>query len=172
MTDYTQEYSKFVAGIWKPGDDISLDAKQRELLHVALLLTGEAAELLYAESIENTKEELGDLLFGLYALRNIVPGVFWLNGITVAHELSNVSYISIVTGDMADVIKKHCVYGQDLDHQTLGLLAQQLFSAIAGYALYLGVEVEDLVAQNTAKLSKRYPDGYSDAAAKARADKE
>lgn len=172
MTDYTQSYSKFVAGIWKPGEDIVLDAKQRELLHVALLLTGEAAELLYADSIENAKEELGDLLFGLYTLRNLVPGVFWLDGIAFPYEPSHGSYIVLKSGEMADVIKKSCIYGQDLDYRKLSLQAQQLFSAISGYATYFGVEVEDLIAQNTSKLSKRYPNGYSDAAAKARADKQ
>lgn len=165
-------YSDFVASVWKPGADIVLDAKQRELLHAGLLLTGEAAELLAADSIENVKEEIGDLLFGMHALRNLVPGVFWLSHIHYRYTTATVGDIVITCGDIADTIKKHAIYGQDLDHAKLATYCQLLSNHINGLCDYLGVTCEELIEANQTKLEKRYPKGYSDAAAKARADKE
>lgn len=69
-------YDEFVASRFKPGSDIvaSLTPEKAELLHAAILLSGEMAELLDAVKkhviynkpldITNVQEELGDIEFG------------------------------------------------------------------------------------------------------------
>lgn len=74
-------YSDFVAGILKPGSEIlkQLTPEDCNLIHMAMLVTGEAGELcdaikkptIYRKTInlENVKEEMGDLEFALQAIR-------------------------------------------------------------------------------------------------------
>ncbi len=75
-------YNDFVASITKPGQDIlmSLDPRKANLMHMAMLLSGEAGELLdcikkhviYDKKLDydNLIEEMGDIEFALQALRN------------------------------------------------------------------------------------------------------
>lgn len=79
--------------------------------------------------------------------------------------------ISGEAGELLDAIKKSWVYGKPLDMENvkeecgdiLHYLQMQLFEA--------GLTIEDAILHNMTKLRKRYPAGYSDAAAIARADK-
>lgn len=75
-------------------------------------------------------------------------------------------------GESLDATKKVWAYNKDLDHENLiEELADGLFYTQAACNI-LGIELNDLVAHNMTKLLKRYPDGYSDQAAQARADKQ
>ena len=83
-------------------------------------------------------------------------------------------------GEALSTTKKMWIYGQDLATVNKeGKTNQQNLVEEAGDALFyiqmmcnlLGCTLLDLIAANEAKLRLRYPDGYSDAAASARADK-
>jgi NTP pyrophosphatase (non-canonical NTP hydrolase) len=77
-------YSEMVKALVKPGEDIikQLTPKQAHLWHMATLLAGEAGELLDAVKkhvvygkpldMENVIEEMGDIEFGMEAMRQII----------------------------------------------------------------------------------------------------
>lgn len=73
-------------------------------------------------------------------------------------------------GEVGGLIKKHIMQGRPLDYvkltNELGDLRYYLEAAIQ----YFGVTMEDIEAANIAKLTARYPGGYSDKAAANRAD--
>jgi NTP pyrophosphatase (non-canonical NTP hydrolase) len=74
-------------------------------------------------------------------------------------------------GEIVDIIKKHWVYGKELDREHLiEEIGDEMFYIVALCNL-LGVTLADCIMQNMDKLRRRYPQGYSDAAAMARADK-
>jgi NTP pyrophosphatase (non-canonical NTP hydrolase) len=78
------EYSKFVDSCIKPGQEIkdSLTPEQCHLLHMAVGISGEAGELLdaikkhtiYQKPLdrENVIEELGDLIFYMQGIINVL----------------------------------------------------------------------------------------------------
>lgn len=74
-------------------------------------------------------------------------------------------------GEIGDHIKKNWVYGKELDREkVIEEIGDEMFYIVALCNL-LGVTLAHCIEQNYVKLNKRYPDGYSDQAAIARADK-
>lgn len=75
-------------------------------------------------------------------------------------------------GEFVDCIKKHAVYGKELDEiNAIEEIGDVLwFCALAAQSL--GITLEYVARKNIEKLQKRYPAKYTDAAAIARADKE
>ena len=74
-------------------------------------------------------------------------------------------------GELLDAVKKLWVYGKPLDRQNaIEELGDIEFYAAAMRSL-LDVSREEVIAQNVAKLSKRYPTTYTDELAIARLDK-
>lgn len=69
-----------------------------------------------------------------------------------------------------DLVKKSWVYGKPLDLVKLQEEAGDTLHYITMLCIVNGWTLEDLAANNKAKLDKRYPDGYTDAAAIARVD--
>lgn len=83
-------------------------------------------------------------------------------------------------GEFLSTTKKIWVYGQGLDtvnkegktnEQNIVEELGDLLFYIQGACNFLGYTMEELMMWNTEKLLKRYPKGYSDAAALERADK-
>lgn len=77
-------------------------------------------------------------------------------------------------GEVLDLAKKVWVYGKPLSEE----MRQKFIEEIGDMMFYeavllaqLGIHPDQVRAANVAKLLKRYPEGYSDAAAQARADK-
>lgn len=79
--------------------------------------------------------------------------------------------ISGEAGELLDAIKKIWVYNKEPDWQNIAEELGDLLFYIQGMANILGYDFATLMEQNMEKLKKRYPTGYSDAAAQARADK-
>ena len=86
------------------------------------------------------------------------------------------------SGELSDAIKKHVMYNQSLDtvmcEKTGATIEQTIKEELGDIAFYFqgllnqfGLTLEDVQTSNKAKLRKRYEKGYSDQAAKARADK-
>lgn len=74
-------------------------------------------------------------------------------------------------GELAGTVKKHVIYGQDLDEENLveEVGDQDWYAALMLTAIseFRSIAME----KNIEKLRKRYPEGYTDLAAIARADK-
>ena len=69
-----------------------------------------------------------------------------------------------------DLVKKSWVYGKPLDVAKLQTEAGDTLHYLVMLCIKQGWTLEDLAANNKAKLDLRYPDGYTDAAAIARKD--
>lgn len=196
----TQSYDLFVQSRVKPGEDImaTMTPFRARLLHAAIGLSGEAGELLYAvEPIsrdgnplmlldeDNIKEELGDLHFYLSDLGALLeekdfiryevgPDVYdrlFSHNTAIRARLS-VSVIATEAANVLDVVKKHVIYNKPLDTETLIDHASKLRAAMYFLSSVFDWKPADLMDANREKLEKRYPTGYTDAAAAARADKE
>lgn len=75
-------------------------------------------------------------------------------------------------GEFADAVKKHLVYGRDLDRVNAAEEVGDLLWFCALAARALGVPLADIAQANVEKLHRRYPDAYSDDLAAARLDKQ
>jgi len=80
--------------------------------------------------------------------------------------------LSSDAGEFVDCIKKHTIYGKELDRDNAIEELGDCLWFIALAADTLGVSLGQIARANIAKLAKRYPDKYTDQAAIARADKE
>lgn len=78
--------------------------------------------------------------------------------------------LSTEVGELVDSIKKHVIYGKVLD---LANIQEEAGDTMWYFALLfetLGIDLDAVFEQNINKLRKRYPDGFSEAAAVARVD--
>lgn len=77
------------------------------------------------------------------------------------------------SGELVDAIKRHTIYGKDLDYVNVLEELGDIEFALEAIRAALGINREEVLAMNADKLLTRYPDGrYSNADAQARADKE
>ena len=76
-------------------------------------------------------------------------------------------------GELVDAIKKTYAYNKPLDVDNIYEELGDILFYIQGMLNWIGATwtLEDLIVINTDKLTKRYPQGYTDQAAIARADK-
>ena len=75
-------------------------------------------------------------------------------------------------GELLDAIKKHVIYGKNLDHNNVIEELGDIEFYLEAMRLTLRVEREGIIKSNMEKLSKRYPIGYTDEAAIERKDKQ
>lgn len=79
-----------------------------------------------------------------------------------------------LTGESAEILdhmKKHWVYDRPLDRDKVREEMGDAFHYFMMLLIVMGWTLNDIIDDNTAKLLKRYPDGFSKRAAIARADK-
>lgn len=75
-------------------------------------------------------------------------------------------------GELVDAIKKHTIYGKQLDLQNLEEELGDIEFYLQRIRYVLGFSREDILRANMAKLRQRYPAGnFSDKDAQLRADK-
>lgn len=151
--------------------------------HATTGIAGESGELRAATGFKNAVEEIGDMHFYSTALGQVLthrPG-----GIELTSEVTESVYalptytnvmdnIHIVGCELLDLTKKSWIYERDLPEyqiwQQLELLRINMDFFITEVLHTSWAYVE---AENTFKLTKRYPSGtYSNEQAIARKDKE
>lgn len=159
------DYAEFVRSRAKP-----MPTKVECLLHAAVGLVGELIELRAAESrldSVNQLEEVGDALFYIQMVENdlgALPDVYvegGTDGLAIA-------------GDFLDLCKKAWVYNKPLEtlEAHMKLYVAQVRRLLEGYCMMtLQTSLSVAINENVEKLMRRYPVGYSDQAAQARADK-
>lgn len=124
-----------------------------QLVHsplIAEVFTAEGKPLSYATFVGSLMKEMGDPVANMHHACTGICGE---------------------AGELLDASKKQWAYGKKLDMdnvlEELGDVMFYLQSAL----LITGFTFENIIDANYVKLQKRYKDGYSDAAAIARADK-
>lgn len=66
------------------------------------------------------------------------------------------------SGEVADLLKKHCFQGHSLDKQHIAEELGDIAWYIAFTASALEYDLEAILQMNVDKLRKRYPDGFSE----------
>lgn len=168
------EYTKFVTALvkWQ-------QTPQEDLVHAALGIVGEVIELQFSTSRENTLEELGDIEFYLKHYWIVVdrlkqrglrmmPIVAHATPITWAQCMTD---LTAGAGELVDYAKKAWVYGKAYELIPFESELHRLSMALDGLYDHLGIDKQSIRSRNVTKLKRRYPTGYTDAAANARADK-
>jgi NTP pyrophosphatase (non-canonical NTP hydrolase) len=79
--------------------------------------------------------------------------------------------VSGESGELLDAVKKAVIYGKKLDMTNVKEELGDILFYVTLAASSIGVNLDTLMQLNQDKLNKRYPTGYTDAAAVLRADK-
>ena len=173
-------YSEFVYSRFKDGGRIIGDLQGMTAeasgaaisrLHAAVGMVGEIRELRDTAGAKNTIEELGDFLFYLQAYANTLEDAEWDN-VSGGDAKITIEELDIAAHTLLDLAKKETIYCKAFDAPKAGQITAQLWALVDAYAeLATGLFVGEIMDENQAKLEERFPDGYSNAAAQARADK-
>ncbi len=100
-----------------------------------------------------------------------VDSLFAKNHIGVEGSVHAALGIGGEAGEVVDMIKKHWTYNKPLDRAGLVEEIGDLMFYVQALCNLHGLTLGDAMEANVEKLTRRYPKGYSDAAALARADK-
>ncbi len=159
-----------------PAALIHVDAFRIRLLHVALGVTGESGEISCQQhqweyqggrvDAFNIIEECGDMMWYLALLLDAIQCDFEFGNVDTAiidpHGHNECCLmISTFTGNISDIIKKHVIYGRDLNRTELLIQAKSLFRCLVYLALEHRLSIEDVAEKNLAKLKARYPEKWS-----------
>lgn len=181
------EYIEFVKSRAKGGDAIlvSLTPEKCHLLHMAIGISGEAAEFYDAyigngktvdEIRKNMREEAGDLLFYITGATFALPSWTMDDAMEAFSQVYSDKYnyldciqaVVVAAGDFLDLVKKYTVYNKPFDEQKI---KESLIEVLYQLGTYYPDDIKDLMNENMTKLLKRYANGYTDKAAQERADK-
>lgn len=165
---FKETYSEMVKNLFKP-----LPTLGEELHHATTGLAGEVGELMAAVSRDNILEECGDLEFYLEALLQKLPPASLPDqmGFSVAPVGVLLTVLSIVGAQLLDLSKKSWIYGKPVPVQELHEQAASFRALLDQFYGYIGIHRDGVRLLNQTKLMKRYPTGYTNEAAIARADK-
>lgn len=107
---------------------------------------------------------------------NNVRSLFKTKGFNTTENAEAIMHAAIgisgEAGEILDTAKKHWVYNKPLDIENLYEELGDLLFYTTALMIITGIDLEEVLVRNVEKLKKRYPDGYTDTAAQARADKE
>lgn len=176
----TVPYDQMVANLFK-----HMGSREASLLHAAIGISGETAELLVADSIENIVEELGDMEFYIEAGYQVLGGrrsaladelVLEASDPAQHQVLGTVTIaMSTTAGRLLDFAKKCWEYNKPLNdnaERTVRYELMRLECMMEQLLDMVGVRRPDVLRTNQTKLGKRCPQGvYTDQAAQVRADK-
>lgn len=168
-------YDQMVRNLFKP-----MGTQAATVLHAAVGIAGEVAELLVAGSIENLVEEMGDIEFYIEAAYQSTGGRDFPELIVDGHDMSQHQVfstvgtaMSVTAGRLLDLVKKAWVYEQELNLNGVRYELMRLELMLGTLRELLSVRRPDVLGANQTKLGKRYPDGvYTDRDAQQRADKQ
>jgi hypothetical protein len=158
-------YLKFVADRFRawPEDPA------RTFTHAVLGLRTEWDEFINADSRENEKEEVGDFLFycaALYPLAEMGPE--WEPTPDEVEQADETLFFQGLEA-LTDMAKKWLAYSKQ---PTPLEIRNHLIPVMTYIAWRQDADLPSTIEANQAKLLKRYPNGFTTAAAIARADKE
>lgn len=166
-------------------DGAHLPQAKMELLHAALGVAGEAAELIAAlddpRGVDwiNVAEEIGDYVWFLAMLTRhldlrVDEAELATEALSPARASSppHMALAKALTrhaGEIVDTIKRWVIYQAELDRQRLEAEVLEAWYMATSAATVAGWSLDSITDTNIAKLwEKRYPDGYNDVQANLR----
>lgn len=102
--------------------------------------------------------------------REFVEGLFVKRREGIDGFMHAASGLAGESGEVLDHVKKTWVYGKPFDYAKVLEEMGDTLHYFTMMCIKMGISWEDVIANNVTKLKKRYPNGYSDADAIARAD--
>ncbi len=78
--------------------------------------------------------------------------------------------LSEEAGEVLGLVRKHLYMRQPLDRERVIREMGDTLWCLAAVATCLGLTLDEVAAENVEKLERRYPEGYSDEASRARRD--
>ena len=110
-------------------------------------------------------------MFYLHAYENTLPE-HGNNPTFGNHVVASIEQLDIAAHTLLDLAKKEVIYCKAVDVRKVSCIVWDLWHLVTAHAWgQYDVRLVDVMAANVSKLEKRYPSGYSNAAAQARADK-
>ncbi len=98
-----------------------------------------------------------------------------VEGVVILPEMYDLLHatlgISGEAGELLDAVKKSFIYNKELDFVNAKEELGDILWYVALACRTLGVSFDEIMQMNIDKLTKRYPEKYTDAAAAERADK-
>jgi hypothetical protein len=170
-------YSVMIRQLFKPMATVN-----DQLMHAAIGVSGEVAELFSLNSWKNIVEECGDIEFYVEALKQqfepdfasamVHRTLYKRESITLQNVFGN---MAIIAGEILDLAKKSWVYTKELDRGKMTFHIMMLEMNLERMYEILQLSRADIQHTNKVKLigpGGRFESGfYSDTAAIARADK-
>ena len=143
------DYVKLAMRTCAPGDN---------LLHSALGMVTEIAELAGAPDEANAHEEMGDVMWYV-AVGCDHFGVTLKEAIEAAPE-SDRDGLSIM-GDYVNHVKRQVFYGKPVPSSQMVALLGEMAVGIQEAAEDFGFDFEEILEENIAKLRKRFPEKFT-----------
>jgi NTP pyrophosphatase (non-canonical NTP hydrolase) len=78
--------------------------------------------------------------------------------------------LSEEAGEVLGLVRKHLYMRQPLDRERVTRELGDALWCLAAVAMCLGITLDEVASTNVEKLRRRYPEGYSDEASRARVD--
>lgn len=143
--------------------------KVSRLLHCAMGICTETAELVGHTSTLNLMEEMGDLAWywaiGSDAIGFKVPECFRpLASGSLTYSIIQDDLV-MAAGDLLDHLKKAAFYGKPIDEGAVTGKLCKILGSLIELCDDQGFELSDVLEANIRKLTKRYPDRFTAAAA-------
>lgn len=134
------------------------DRRATRLLHAALGVCTEVAELYDGHTVSNWMEEVGDVLWYL-AIADDTVG--WYSETYKAFDKPILFYI----GEVQDVLKRHIFYGTGINLDRLIEAFEGIYFHCVDSLVEHHISVGEAMVANIMKLEKRFPDKFFDAKA-------
>lgn len=173
-------YTDMVLDLIKDPETIldTLTPQKVNIWHLCTGLVGEINEVMEimctGGTLEQLTKELGDTEFYFAGLCSAFEydsaQVFRARGYD--ERFNAVMCVSVQAGRLIDTIKKVLVHNNEVDTTQLGSMLEAVGCAMANLYIFTGIPRSAAIESNVSKLLARYPNGYSDEAAKARKDVE
>lgn len=154
-----------------------LDTPQLNLVHAGMGLLGECIEYREAVLPSHILEELGDLEFYYEHAWQACSRASLIKNISVSRdefrtlERDPEHWITHWSARFHDSAKKGFIYNKALDGLEFPDCLVRIQLCLYALANRVSLTREQVQEHNKSKLEQRYPQGYSDQAAQARADK-
>jgi NTP pyrophosphatase (non-canonical NTP hydrolase) len=166
-----------------------------KLMHAALGCGSEVGEFamasykMYAGSGvgENAIEELGDIAWYIACLCDAIAARFESLAISkevyiqeLENEFGSNRFIgaperhfvlNYYAGEIQTIVKANVYYGKEFNRQKLMSAAAMVVATLNSFAEFIGSDLSSCLDANIAKLTKRYPNKFTEQAAIERADK-
>lgn len=135
-----------------------------DLLHGALGVMTEVVELHDAHDEVNTIEELGDVMWYCALLCRATGSNLedvW------DEDVGALAFRNVLTdaGKLLDLVKRQLAYGKPADQLEVNRLVGRIVIGVHVASVLAGSCIEEVCERNIAKLQKRFPEKFTEAAA-------